>query len=108
MTCSMIDCFEYKIINFAPFNPTLYKYIKEYDFGYIDISNFGLYDTEKDNFKILCKKQGLNINCMFIEIIIKQKSNFYFDNVNILVFSVSNDWSEKNCYFSKYISENLF
>ena len=74
------------------------------------ISIFGLYDTDKYNIKILCKKGNDNtINCNFFEIIIEnQKSTFNFNNNLNLAFTISEDWSEKNCYFSKFISEKIF
>ena len=103
-----ISCFEYKIYLDHPEWNSLEKISNSLTYELISI--FGLYDTDKYNIKILCKKGNDNtINCNFFEIIIEnQKSTFNFNNNLNLAFTISEDWSEKNCYFSKFISENIF
>jgi len=73
-------------------------------------SSFGLYDVYKDinNIKIVCWKSNENIYCKFYEITINgQISNYELLGDDNLVFSNSNDFTERNCYFSIFNSEYL-
>ena len=106
----IISCFKYELSsdNNNQMN-SLNKYSKINQLIYDSISIFGLYDTEKDNIKILCQKTNYyTIECIFFEIIIEDdKSKFTILGNQILTYSASNIWSEKNCYFSKLISDKL-
>ena len=70
---------------------SLNKYSKINPITYDSISIFGLYDTEKDNIKILCQKTNYyTIECNFFEIIIEnEKSTFNIIDNQILTYSAS-------------------
>jgi len=67
-----------------------------------------LYDTDINNIKIICRGTNNNIECSFFKIIIENdKSNISLIGNNSIVFTTSNDFSENNCYHSKFNNENL-
>ena len=111
LVCAMISssklrvsCYKYNI-NLS----RIIKYTTDDTFYYDSVSSFGLYDTDINNIKILCRGTSNNIECNFFEIIIKDdKSNISLIGDNSIVFTTSNDFSENNCYYSKFNNENLF
>ena len=75
---------------------------------YNDISTFGLYDTDKNEIKILCNKpkNQQNIYCNFFKTTKNSLSSDILGDNNIIF--TSNIFNEKNCYFSLFNSEYLF
>ena len=75
---------------------------------YNSFSSLGLYDTDKNDIKLLCsKKLDTLIQCRFIKIknnpiIIQLIGNYY------LIFTTTYNFDEKNCYLSQFNSEYLF
>ena len=117
--CGIIDnnilnifCFKYHIdLSNLPEN-TLEIYINSdtYTLRGESISSFGLYDVDKNNYniKIICYKNNEIIKCKFFKITINgQNSNYELLGDEKLVFSNSNDFTERNCYFTIINSEYL-
>ena len=75
--------------------------------SYNSISSFGLYDTNKNDIKLLCKQTEQNINCFFFEIKLKTNKLNPLNN-DFSISTSSNDFTEKNCYLSSVNSEYLF
>ena len=104
----ILDCFKYHINPQQSDLDTLTKY-KNIDFlEYYSISSFGLYDTDKNDIKILCKQSAQTINCNFLKITINIQSRFSLLVGDNIVFTLSNDFTENNCYLSQYNDEYLF
>ena len=75
--------------------------------SYNSISSFGLYDTNKNDIKLLCKQTEQNINCFFFEIELKTNKLNPLNN-DFSISTSSNNFTEKNCYLSSVNSEYLF
>ena len=71
-------------------------------------SSLGLYDTDKNNIKLLCRQRNQEINCYFIKITINEESSIELIGDENIVFTTSNDFTEKNCYFSEFDNQYLF
>ena len=75
------------------------------------ISSVSLYDTDKYNIKILCRKKNEELFCKFSKIIINEEaqgcSYEFFDSEDIF-FQTASYFSEKNCYFTIFNNEYLF
>ena len=79
------------------------------DYLYFDsISSLGLYDTDKNNIKLLCRQRNQEINCYFIKITTNEESSIELIGDENIVFTTSNDFTEKNCYFSEFNNQYLF
>ena len=103
-----LNCFKYNI-------KILDSYLDSLTLGsippvlrYNDISTFGLYDTDKNEIKILCNKpkNQQNIYCNFFKTTKNPLSSDILGDNNIIF--TSNIFNEKNCYFSLFNSEYLF
>ena len=70
--------------------------------------SFGLYDTNKNNIKLLCGQISEEIICIFLEIIITDTSSYNVLGTLNIKFTTTNDFTEKNCYFSVFNNEYLF
>ena len=82
---------------------------------YNSISSFGLYNTDDDYVKLLCRQNSQLIQCEFFKIILLPQISvpFYKNDFSLLgnekiSFTATNNFSEKNCYLSQFISEYLF
>ena len=78
---------------------------------YESVSNFGLYDTDINNIKLLCGEQSQSFQCKFIEIFVNNDMNsftFRLKGDNNIVFNSINLYIEKNCYFIRFYSDYLF
>ena len=66
---------------------------------YDSISSFGLYDTDINNIKLLCRQIDQNIKCNFFKIFINEESSRYelIGDENI-IFTTSNNFTEKNLF----------
>ena len=84
---------------------TLYENTEPSSFD--SISSFGLYDTDKNNIKLLCVQRREEIICIFIDIAITDKSSYTKIEAQNLIFTPSNAFTEKNCYFSVFNNEYL-
>ena len=83
--------------------------IKNYTFD--RFSSFGLYDTYINNIKLFCSQKSQNITCKFIQITINEANsicNYRILGEDNLVFTSSNNFTENNCYISKFNNEYLF
>ncbi len=77
--------------------------------GLNEISDFGLYNTDNNNIKLLCFNIDIFIQCTFFELKIMDEDNVVFENIGAsLEFYSSNAFSENNCYFIPFNSEYLF
>ena len=81
---------------------------------YIDngeFSDVALYDTPKENIKLICLKKLENINCRFYHLLnLEEKDNIIYNIIgyeNIIVY-ISYDFSDTNCQFSEFNDEFLF
>ena len=103
-----LDCFIYHINSGSTSGDTLTKYSNIESLTYNSISSFGLYDTDINDIKLLCRVEVKTINCTFIKITINNDSGFDSLGGNDISFITSASFTEKNCYFSKFNSEYLF
>ena len=79
------------------------------DYLYFDsISSLGLYDTDKNNIKLLCRQNNQNIICNFITITIEEKINIECIDDENIAFTTSKVFTEKNCYLSIFDNQYLF
>ena len=76
-------------------------------FIYNSFSSLGMYDTDKNNIKLLCGKKIEKIICVFLNISLAPINLESIGN-NYLNFTSSNTFSERNCYLSQFNSEYLF
>ena len=108
-----INCLKYQL------NETHMDSLSPYDYASSNInyyfnyatSAFGFYDTGKDDVKFLCIKIEQSVLCKFLNIKIEIEENKYYLNLlgdGNLVFAISYNFKEKNCYFSIFNSEYLF
>ena len=71
------------------------------EYLYFDsISSIDLYDTNKNNIKLLCRKTIKILFWNFIKITIEEKINIECIDDENIVFTISNNLKEKNCYLS--------
>ena len=102
-------CLKHHIINPSDSSQnklTLYNNTEPLSSGFI--SSFGLYDTNKNNIKLLCGQTREEIICIFIEISITDKSSYTALGTQNMKLTTSNAFTEKNCYFSLFNNEFLF
>ena len=106
-----IHCLEY-IIKYNPRDDYLLFYEAKKTLRYTSVSGYGLYDTKWNNIKILCRKSSQKIECGYLEITIYTGfSRGYSYNLlgdEKIVFISSNVFTENNCYYSRFNSEDLF
>ena len=104
-----VNCFNYQTYTNSR-QDSLTLLTNQNSMEYDSISSFGLYDTDKNknNIKILCRKNSQNIQCNFFEITINGKSSYSSKGDNKIIFATSDEFTEKNCYFSQFNSEYLF
>ena len=107
-----IYCLKYHInpINFQDNTLEVYANSDENILKAVSTSAFGLYDVDKNNYniKIVCWKSYGNIKCKFFKITINAPNcNYELLGDDNLSFSNSNDFTERNCYFSIFNSEYL-
>ena len=77
--------------------------------NYENISEVTLYDTPKDNIKILCLKISYNIECIFVEInVINNDNQIKLMDIRKIIFPTPKIFSENNCYVSEFNYEFLF
>ena len=110
-----IYCVKYQIDPNESLKDDLINFVRSVsnEFDYVDkeISSFGLYDTDKSEEKLLCAKSEQSVLCQFFKIKVntgKNECDLNFLARDKLNFITSNDFSEKNCYFSTFESEYLF
>ena len=103
-----VFCFKYR--NSVEF-VALTSYINVNSLTYDSISSFGLYDTDNNYIKLLCRQRSQTIYCEFVKIILSSQpsfqSNFNSLGDEKLIFTAPNNFEEKNCYLSKFNSEYL-
>ena len=69
------------------------------EYLYFDsISSIGLYDTNKNNIKLLCRKTIKILFWNFIKITKEEKINIECIDDKNIVFTISNKLKEKYCY----------
>ena len=66
-------------------------------FSFDSISSLGLYDTDINNIKLLYRQKNKEINCNFINIAINERISIELIDGENIVFTASNDFTEKNC-----------
>ena len=110
-----IYCVKYQIDPNESLKDDLINFVRsvsnEFDYADKEISSFGLYDTDKSEEKLLCAKSEQSVVCQFFKIKVnpgKNECDLNFLAKDKLNFITSNDFSEKNCYFSTFESEYLF
>ena len=114
MSCKLIEDNYFICGIIVWFNLYVYSLKINYDFSietllsdelseylYFDsISSIGLYDTNKNNVKLLCRKTIKILFWNFIKITIEEKINIECIDDENIVFTISNSLKEKNCYLS--------
>ena len=105
-----VFCFKYTMNLYAP--DALTPYINSNPLSYDSISSFGLYDTNNNYIKLLCRQNNQKIYCKFFKIVFKVvfpiQSEFGLLGDEKLIFTEQNNFKEKNCYLSNFNSEYLF
>ena len=69
-----------------------------------------MYDTDKGNAKLLCVRFIKSVECRFFSITIYKEKDLYelkLSDENEFKFLAQNDFSDKNCYLSKFNNEYL-
>ena len=123
LSCKIIEDKNFICAIISESNLEIYCLIKPSDFSsnelilynnannliYDSISSFGLYDTDINNIKLLCRQIDQNIKCSFFKIFINEESSRYelIGDENI-IFTTSNNFTEKNCYFTKIFNLYFF
>ena len=102
-------CFKYHINEGDSEDDSLSIYENSLHFYQNFVTHFGLYDTDNNNFKLLCCNLDNYIQRSIFEptIIAQNNVEHEFMEEN-LYFYTSEAFSEKNCYFIPFNSEYLF
>ena len=90
--------------------PNYYK-LNYNNSNFNDYSNLALYDTTKSaTIKLLCmQKNDKSIICLFLNILIETPFvQIEIIGKNFLNFTLNDEYSEKDCYFSEISNEYLF
>ena len=96
----------FKINNDLSIGILLSGYLSEYVI-FDSISSLGLYDTDINNIKLLPLQNNKDIRCDFLNITKNEKCSYELIDDDNIVFNTSNDFKEKNCYFSEFDNKYL-